>query len=136
MKDRSPRLVVQLGTGSKSNDISPNHSDHAGWLARLQDAFGTRGTAFATVELNRLLNASRLSDGAIDLARMNGLLAFIDGLKPKSELEAMIACQLAVTHGLSMELLQRTKDAEQVIQFDAAGNMAAKMLRWQRCDSA
>ena len=129
LEGRSPRLVVQFGSGSKANEISPNHSDHAGWIARLQDAFGTRGTAFASCELNRLVTASTLADGTVDQTRINGLIAFIDGMKPKTELEAMVACQLAVTHGLSMELLQRTKDAKQLVQFEAAGNMAAKMLR-------
>lgn len=129
VRDRSPRFAIKLDEGKKAQTINPDHSDIVGWGARLQDAFGTKGTSFAAVELNRLITASKLADGTIDSARLNGYIASIDGLKPSTELEAMIACQLAVTHSLSMELVQRTKNAKEIPQFDAAGNMAAKMLR-------
>ena len=76
-----------------------------------------------------MAGSATVASGEMRMIRLNGLIAFVDGLKPRSELEAMIACQLALTHGLSMELLQRTKDAKQVPQFEAAGNMAAKMMR-------
>lgn len=129
VRDRPPRLQIAFGDLADANSISPNHADHGGWLERLQDAFGSRGTSFPLVALNRLIAASKLRDGTVDATRLNGFVAFVDGLNPSNELEAAIACQLAVTHNLTMDLLHRAKGAEQITQFDSAGNMAAKLMR-------
>lgn len=128
---RHSRLKVVIGTGKKNEilSIGPAHADAAGWLQRLNDVFGSRDDAFATAELNQLIQASRLKDGSIDPTRLNALLSIVDGIKPENELEAMIACQLAVTHGLAMDLVQRTKSADQIPQFECAGYMAAKLLK-------
>ena len=45
------------------------HSDHAGWLAQLENAFGTRGTDFALAQLNRLIAHCRDTDSEIDNVR-------------------------------------------------------------------
>ena len=128
---RPSRLKVNIETGNKNEitRIGPTHADTAGWLKRLNDTFGSRDDAFATAELNQLIRASRLKDGTIDPTRLNAFLSIIDSIKPENELEAMIACQLAVTHGLAMDLVQRTKSADQVPQFECAGYMAAKLLK-------
>ena len=120
---RPPRLKVDIETGKKNEiaRIGPTHADTAGWLQRLNNVFGSCDDAFATAELNQLIRASCLKDGSVDPTRLNALLSIVDGIKPQNELEAMIACQLAVTHGLAMDLVQRTKSADQVHSSNALG---------------
>src|SRR5262249_53667138 len=57
------------------------------------------------------------------------VLAVIDGLAPKNELEAMLGAQMACTHALAMEVLARAGRVRDIEQFDSAANAAAKLLR-------
>lgn len=131
MKERHLRLEVRASTDSKGKvtELTSPHTDLAGWSVRFQDAFGSRGGAFPTSEINHLMSAARISDGTLDKVRLNALLAVIDGVQPANEIEAMLASQMAVSHGLIMELVRRATRAEQLPQFEAAGNMAAKLLK-------
>jgi hypothetical protein len=55
------------------------------------------------MELARLLTVFRDSKSRVDARAVNAALAVIDGLKPQNEIEAMLALQMAVTHGLAMK---------------------------------
>lgn len=131
VSQRRPRVAVKIASdGSGSiKQLEPPHSDGAGFVARLEAAFGTRGQSFPASCLNQLASASRLKDGTIDQAKLNGLLAVVDGVEPTNEVEAMLAVQLAIAHGFAVELLLRAQRVDQIPQLDCAGNMAAKMLR-------
>lgn len=125
---RRPRFRFNAELLRNSNKIAAPHSDQAGWEARFQDAFGTRGRVFATAELGRLLRAATLKGGEIDSVRLESLVAAIDGARPQNELEAMILSQLALTHSLAMDFLVRAKNADQVPQLDSEGRMATKLM--------
>ena len=60
---------------------------------------------------------------------VNAALAVVDGVKPRDETEALIACQMAATHALAMECLLRTRHTDTLQRFEANGNMATKFLR-------
>ena len=128
VRKRRPRFRLNAAVLKSSNQIAPPHSDAEGWEARLQDAFGTSGRAFATAELGRLFRAATMKDGKLDNVRLDSLIAVIDGVRPANEIEAMLASQLAVTHSLALDFLIRAKNADQIPQFDSAGRMAAKLL--------
>jgi len=127
---RAPRVSLKIASEKPGSpiEINPPHDDRAALLDRLQDAFGTRGMAFTTAELNHFILASRLADDKTDETRLNSLLAVVDGVRPANEIEAMLACQIAVTHRLAMDLVRRTQRAEQIPQFEANGRLAAKFL--------
>jgi len=38
----------------------------------------------------------------IDAAELDSVIAIVSGQRPKNELEAMVICQMAVTHALTM----------------------------------
>ena len=59
----------------------------------------------------------------------NSALAAVAGVEPRDELEAQLAVQMAAVHGLAMELLRRTAQANQTDQMVARGNLATKLLR-------
>lgn len=131
VRNRKPRLVALCGQSSagRIETLGPKHSDHAGWLARLQDIFGTNGTEFATAQLNKLIMVSRNSDGKIEHVTLNGLLAMIEGAAPQNEVQAALAVQMALTHAVAQHVLLRASRVDQIPQFDSASNAAVKLLR-------
>lgn len=128
---RSPRVRVEYTQNKEGvlKLIGGSHNDHAGWLSRLQDAFGTRGHDFAVSQLNRLMVACKEADGQIDGTKLNGLLAMVEGAQPQNEIQAALAVQMAMTHTALQTILQRAMRVDQIPQFDSASNSAVKLLR-------
>jgi proteasome lid subunit RPN8/RPN11 len=131
LRGRSPRLSIAIEQDAEGAlcEIGPNHNDRAGWLARLEDAFGTRGTAFALSQLNQLIRACQGSDQQIDRTKLNGMLAVVEGAKPENEIQAMLAIQMAMVHAASLDVLRRAQRVDQIVQVDSAGNLAVKLMR-------
>jgi hypothetical protein len=100
---RAPRVALNVTQSKTETMLSPTHSDVAGWQTRLRDALGSSSDAFVDIEIARLVTAFRNSAGEIDARAVNAALAVIDGLKPQNEIEAMLALQMALTHGLIMK---------------------------------
>jgi hypothetical protein len=131
LAERAPRVDVLLehdGEGTVTV-LGPNHSDHQGWLARLEDVFGTHGRAFATSQLHNLIVACQEKSGKIDQVKLNGMLAAIEGARPINEVQAMLAVQMAITHAAAVDILRRAQRVELISQTDSAGNLAVKLLR-------
>ncbi|MEQ1716438.1 MAG: hypothetical protein ABL907_10710, partial [Hyphomicrobium sp.] len=107
LQTREPRFKVECRQNTKGvlELLGGAHSDHQGWLDRLQDLFATRGTDFAVSQLNRLMVACRESDGKIDNVTLNGLLAMIEGAGPANEIQAALAVQMALTHAAAQSVL-------------------------------
>lgn len=78
---RTPRVAVKLATDKSGASIDFNafHDDRDGLIYRLQNAFGSRGQAFTSAELNNLVQAAQLADGQTDETRLNAFLAVVDG---------------------------------------------------------
>lgn len=131
VRTRKPRLVAvcEQSSAGRIETLGPKHNNRDGWLARLQDLFGTRGTEFAVAQLNRLIAVSRNSEGKIDHVTLNGLLAMIEGAGPRNEVEAALAVQMALTHAVAQHVLLRASRVDQIPQFDSASNAAVKLLR-------
>jgi hypothetical protein len=96
----------------------------------LLDAFGTTSKDFVETELQRL-SGSQLSTGKAHAKQteMNAALAAIDGTRPENEMAAMLASQMVATHSLAMEMLGGTRRAEMLVQMQAHGALAVKLLR-------
>lgn len=128
---RSPRVTVecQQSSAGQIEVFGAAHNDHNGWLARIENAFGTRGSAFALSQLNRLIAVCRDDRSKIDVARLNGLLALIEGAGPQNEVQAALAVHMALTHHVAQTVLLRAARVDQIPQFDSASNSAVKLLR-------
>jgi hypothetical protein len=64
-----------------------------------------------------------------DEATLNAALAVVDGIKPENEVEAMLACQMAMTHVLAMQAMSRAHWAGMLPEYQAAGSFAIKLSR-------
>jgi hypothetical protein len=125
---RRPRVALKLTQKGCCLKGGPNHADAKGWTNRILDAFGTTSSDFLVTEVARIHKALGIT-GEDGEARANAALAVIDGIRPKNEVEAMLASQMAVTHQLAMEVLGRARRVQHIEEFDSAANAASKLLR-------
>jgi len=77
------------------------------------EALGTPNLDFANGLLNQLLNAGSKHG---DEGELNFMLSVIKGVKPKDQLEAMLAAQMAVVHMASMACGGQLRNAENLLQ--------------------
>ena len=75
------------------------------WWQRLKNALGTASSAFVGASLQQLIAAARLPNSGISEIAVNASLAFIEGAKPKGELECALVMQMACTHAAAMAVL-------------------------------
>ena len=98
-KARASRVAMHIedrGTGARVQ--YSDHSDEEGHRYRLADTFGTRSLQFVYSMLKGLGKATEdhslnldLIPGSSDQLAFNAALAVIDGVRPKDEIEAMLA---------------------------------------------
>jgi hypothetical protein len=75
------------------------------WWQRLRNAFGTASSAFVQASMSQLIAAARLPGSGISEIAVNASLAFIEGAKPKGEVECALVMQMACTHSAAMSVL-------------------------------
>lgn len=124
--DTAPRIKV-LGDG-KAAKISVHHPDEAIGFVLLMEALGTADPDFASGLLDQLANLDS-KDGQINERRLNFLLSVIKGIKPRDQLEAMLAAQMAAVHMTTMSFARHFKSIETLYQQDSADRAFNKLTR-------
>lgn len=123
-----PAPSIKMSNGAKESAISLNHPDKVVGQLLLAEALGTVDHDFITGLLSQLANAG--SQGrAVDEKDLNFLLSVIKGIKPRDQLEAMLAAQMAVIHVASMTFAQRLAHVENIVQQDSAERALNKLTR-------
>ena len=144
-KARAPRLALHLEKrGAKAGRTYPSHTDEEGHRFRLADAFGTRSMEFVDAMLKGVGMATEdhsaskdFGPGSPDQLAFNAALAVIDGVRPKDEVEAMLAANMAVANITLLELVARTRAAiaghlyqgNGLKRLDVLGNLTNKFMR-------
>ena len=117
-----PRVKVEGGT------ISNDHPDKPMGWAILVNSLGTTSIDFSAAILTQLTNA--VSTGKEpDAAAINFALSVIAGAKPKDELEAMLAAQMAAVHMAVMTFSRRLAHVDNIQQQDSAERALNKLTR-------
>jgi hypothetical protein len=130
VRSRRPRVAVETSAKGDVLQIDSPHSDEDGLAVRLVDAFGTESADFSNHAIARLGAVVKRKGAALPTQReLNAGLAAIDGLKPRDEIEAMLALQMVATHETAMEMLTRAKQAEFMPQLQECGSLAVKLMR-------
>jgi hypothetical protein len=70
------------------------------WWRRLKNAMGTSSSAFVAASLQQLIAPARLPNSGICEIAVNASLAFIEGAKPRDEIECALLIQMAWRHDL------------------------------------
>jgi hypothetical protein len=92
-------------------------------------AFGTTSETVAQVEVERIAKALRQRDGKIDPAELDTVIAIVSGQRPKNELEAMVICQMAVTHALTMRSFGNLNRSNEIQQQDSNALAIARLTK-------
>ncbi len=99
------------------------------WWRRLKNAMGTSSSTFVAASLQQLIAAARLPNSGICEIAVNASLAFIEGAKPRDEIECALVIQMACTHSATMAVLNRLGGASGDRTVAAMASAAARLLR-------
>ena len=121
-----PPGIVLMPAGRGEEHLCAPHSDDDLWYLQLADAFGTRSLAVVHTFLDQLsaLCVDKKWDGQacqwrIDENELSAILALVGTIKPRNEMEAALAAQMAAIHILTMKVTARA------IRDDYDNRMAA-----------
>jgi hypothetical protein len=123
---RAPR--VRFSGGENSVKITIDHEGEVTGTALLAEALGTRDLDFFRVFLSQLINAGSSGTKA-DEAGINFMLSIVKDIKPRDQLEAMLAAQMAAVHMATMRFARRLAQVENIPQQDSAERAFNKLAR-------
>jgi hypothetical protein len=92
------------------------------------EALGTADFNFVDGLLKQLVNAGSQGQQA-DEHGINFLLSIIKGIKPKNQLETILAAQMAAVHTATMTFARRLAHVEAIQQQDSAERALNKLAR-------
>jgi hypothetical protein len=120
----APRMKVIDG----KKKVTPDHPDRPIADALLKEALGTVSDDFLSGLISQLVNAG--SHGRqIDEDALNFMLSVVKGIKPKDQLEAMLAAQIAAIHMATMTFARRLAHVETIAHQDSAERALNKLAR-------
>ena len=121
-----PRLKIELDARDKVR-LGVDHPDQAIGMLALMRAIGTTDAEFYTGLIRQILNASREAEASESGA--NFMLSVVKGIKPRDQIEAMLAAQMAAVHTASMTFARRLAQVENIPQQDSAERAFNKLTR-------
>jgi hypothetical protein len=122
----APRMKV-LNDG-EATTISLDHPDEFVGQALLMEALGTADADFANGLLRQLVaNAGSHSEEIAD--GLNFMLSVVKGVKPKDQLEAMLAAQMTVVHIATLTFARQLAHVKTLPQQDSAERALNKLAR-------
>jgi hypothetical protein len=119
-----PRLLVSKT--EKGLSITSEHRDEVAGGALLMEAIATADLDFYTGFVNQLATAG---GGEVDEKRLNFMLAVVKGIKPRDQMEAMLAAQMAAVHMATMKFSRYLAEADQLDHRDSAERTLNKLMR-------
>jgi hypothetical protein len=120
----APRLKVLKGQAATIR-LSPDHPDDLVGQMLLMDALGTGDLDFYH---GQLATASS-KGGQVDERRLNFMLSVVKDVRPRDQIEVMLAAQMAAVHMATMTIAQRLADVEYIAQQDSAERAFNKLSR-------
>ena len=121
----APRMKVSRSeNGAKK--IGPEHPDTFTGLALLMEAVGTSDVDFFGGLIDQLSTAN---GGEGDERTLNFMLAVVKGIKPKDQMEAMLAAQMAAIHLAAMRFSRNLAEIDQLDHLDSVERTFNKLTR-------
>ena len=127
---RRRRCHLEVSNGKDGVRLDIPHNDRNGGSARIMDAFGTTSPEFLGRLRQHIVSVAIPFGGDQPSGEtVNAALAFVDGIEPSNEVEAMAAVMLFATNELALSVLNRARRAETAPDLQLMGNLAAKLTR-------
>src|SRR5262249_51544801 len=112
----TPRMIVTEKDGT--TQVALNHPDSDIASVLLMNALGTKDIHFLTGILHQLQSATSGNTG--NARELNWMLATIEGMKPRDQVEAMLAAQMSVVHIATMAFGGYLARSETIMQLEVA----------------
>jgi hypothetical protein len=122
----APRIKVAGKKGEANLRI--DHPDPAIGQVLFMDALGTSRSDFMDGLIGQLTNASS-RDATADERGLNFMLAMVNGVEPRDQIEAMLAAQMAAVHNATMTFARRLNHVDNIPQQDSAERAFNKLAR-------
>src|SRR5271170_8195503 len=119
---RAPRIKVT------SKRVAPDHVSLGVAQIALMKSIGTTDTDFYSGLMLQLINVGSPGKEP-DEAGTNFMLSIVKGIKPRDQIEAMLAAQMAAVHMASMTFARRLARVENIQQQDSAERAFNKLSR-------
>jgi hypothetical protein len=97
-------------------------------LSLLAEALATTDVSFVVGLISQLADAGTRGRKVAE-RELNFMLAVVTGAKPKDQMEAMLAAQMAAVHMATMALARRLANVENTAQQDSAERAFNKLAR-------
>jgi len=123
----APRLKV-FDDSSGATEIAPDHPDPRMAQALLMEALATTDACFVVGLIGQLADAGTRRR-KLDERELNFMLSVVKGAKPKDQIEAMLAAQMAAVHTATMTFARRLANVENIAQQDSAERAFNKLAR-------
>jgi hypothetical protein len=94
----------------------------------LMKAMGADDLDFLQGTLKQLGDACS-RDGVIDERQLNFMVSIIKGIKPRDQIEALLAAEMSAIHATMMKFAQHLSIAETTQEVDSFGNVISKLAR-------
>jgi hypothetical protein len=123
----SPRWKVTQNDDGHT-EVAPDHVDLKTASKLLMESLGTVSGDFVQGLMEQIANLSR-TDGQVSEDQLNFMLAFINGMEPRNEAEAMLALQMATVHSATVAASGNLARAQLLDQYDSAVRAVTKLAR-------
>jgi hypothetical protein len=108
--------------------VVPNHPHEPTGLVLLMEALGTEDLDFVQSLLAQLANVGPVGS-EVSSANANFMLSMVKGIKPKDQVEAMLAAQMAAVHVSTMTFARHLARAESARVVDINERTFNKLAR-------
>lgn len=121
-----PRMDVSQ-QGATAN-IGPEHEDLGTGTALQMHAVSAAYPEYYSGILTAIGNVGT-SKGRVSADKIDYLIAMVAGIKPRDQLESMLAVQMAAIHDATMEMAARLKRVDTIPQHDSAERTLNRLAR-------
>lgn len=130
-KERAPKYQLENKGG---NTVSMwLEGDEVLQMAKFMESIGTDDIGFASEFLGQMLNGTNDNKNGPDAKRFDFVQSVVQGIEPKDQIEAMLACQMAVIQVCTTHASRRYLKAEYA---DARNNAERALNRLARTFTA
>jgi len=124
--NQPPRIKVQMKDGAVV--LSIDHPDKNIGQAMLMQSMGTSNSDFLIGLLGQLGNVGSKGKETSQEG-LSFMLAMVQGIQPRDQVEAMLASQMAATHNAVMTFARRLNHVDNIQQQDSAERAFNKLAR-------
>lgn len=128
LSEHPPLPPLKVDQTSKALAIGPDHEDLGAGTALQMSALGAVYVGFYEHTLSAVTNLAA-TKGIVSSQKANSLLAMVAGVKPRDQVESMLAVQMAAIHDATLEMAARMKRVDTLPQHDSAERSLNKLAR-------